>query len=172
MTRRIREGPIIALQLPQIQLHFDGSKQTNQLRNTAYAPKWCSVVDDWVSFPPRNCEYVQHSIEELPGIPEKRHFWMSSHDRGTIRHLGDRGVSERWHCLEVGGGGGSISEADTRRGDQRESMLLRQSRRSRRFRSKLYDCGDPRKPTVPTRVTKRSGASLSASERREVPFDS
>jgi hypothetical protein len=33
VTRRIREGPIIALKLFQIQLHFDGSKQTNQLRN-------------------------------------------------------------------------------------------------------------------------------------------
>jgi ubiquinone/menaquinone biosynthesis C-methylase UbiE len=31
------------------------------------------------------------------------------YDRGTIRHLEDRGVSERWHCLEVGGGGGSIT---------------------------------------------------------------
>src|SRR5580700_9935952 len=30
-------------------------------------------------------------------------------DRGTIRHLGDRGVSEGWRCLEVGGGGGSIT---------------------------------------------------------------
>jgi ubiquinone/menaquinone biosynthesis C-methylase UbiE len=30
-------------------------------------------------------------------------------DRGTIRHLEDRGVSENWRCLEVGGGGGSIT---------------------------------------------------------------
>ncbi len=30
-------------------------------------------------------------------------------DRGTIRHLEDRGVSEGWRCLEVGGGGGSIT---------------------------------------------------------------
>jgi ubiquinone/menaquinone biosynthesis C-methylase UbiE len=30
-------------------------------------------------------------------------------DRGTIRHLEDRGVSECWRCLEVGGGGGSIT---------------------------------------------------------------
>jgi ubiquinone/menaquinone biosynthesis C-methylase UbiE len=30
-------------------------------------------------------------------------------DRGTIRHLEDRGVSESWRCLEVGGGGGSIT---------------------------------------------------------------
>ena len=30
-------------------------------------------------------------------------------DRGSIRHLEDRGVSESWRCLEVGGGGGSIT---------------------------------------------------------------
>jgi len=30
-------------------------------------------------------------------------------DRGTIRHLEDRGVSASWRCLEVGGGGGSIT---------------------------------------------------------------
>jgi SAM-dependent methyltransferase len=30
-------------------------------------------------------------------------------DPGTIRHLEDRGVSPGWHCLEVGGGAGSIA---------------------------------------------------------------
>jgi ubiquinone/menaquinone biosynthesis C-methylase UbiE len=30
-------------------------------------------------------------------------------DRGTIRHLEDRGVSESWRCPEVGRGGGSIT---------------------------------------------------------------
>jgi SAM-dependent methyltransferase len=30
-------------------------------------------------------------------------------DPGTIRHLEDRGVVRGWHCLEVGGGGGSIA---------------------------------------------------------------
>jgi ubiquinone/menaquinone biosynthesis C-methylase UbiE len=30
-------------------------------------------------------------------------------DRGTIRHLEDRGVGECWRCLEVGGGGGTIT---------------------------------------------------------------
>jgi 2-polyprenyl-3-methyl-5-hydroxy-6-metoxy-1,4-benzoquinol methylase len=30
-------------------------------------------------------------------------------DTGTIRHLEERGVSSGWHCLEVGGGGGSIA---------------------------------------------------------------
>src|ERR671926_1587140 len=31
-------------------------------------------------------------------------------DPGTIRHLQALGVGERWQCLEVGGGGGSIAE--------------------------------------------------------------
>ena len=30
-------------------------------------------------------------------------------DATTQRHLGDRGVAPGWHCLEVGGGGGSIA---------------------------------------------------------------
>jgi len=30
-------------------------------------------------------------------------------DAGTIHHLEQRGVSSGWHCLEVGGGGGSIA---------------------------------------------------------------
>jgi SAM-dependent methyltransferase len=31
------------------------------------------------------------------------------YDPGTIRHLEQRGVASGWHCLEVGGGGGSIA---------------------------------------------------------------
>jgi len=31
------------------------------------------------------------------------------YDPGTIRHLEERGVTSGWHCLEVGGGGGSIA---------------------------------------------------------------
>ncbi len=30
-------------------------------------------------------------------------------DSGTIRHLEDRGLAPGWHCLEVGGGSGSIA---------------------------------------------------------------
>src|SRR5712692_10622995 len=59
-----------------------------------------------------------------------------------------------------------------RRGDQRESMLLQQSRRSRWFRSNSYDCGDPKEPRIPIRVAQRSQASWSAGEWREAPFDS
>src|SRR5260370_40688113 len=51
-------------------------------------------------------------------------------------------------------------------------MLFRQSRRSRRFRSNSYGCGDPKGATVPTRVTQRARASWSAGERREGPCDS
>ena len=36
-------------------------------------------------------------------------------DPGTIRHLETLGVDEGWHCLEVGGGGGSIVEWLSRR---------------------------------------------------------
>jgi ubiquinone/menaquinone biosynthesis C-methylase UbiE len=31
------------------------------------------------------------------------------YDRGTIRHLEQRGITSGWNCLEVGGGGGSIA---------------------------------------------------------------
>jgi len=65
-----------------------------------------------------------------------------------------------------------VIKAGTRRGDQPESMLLRQSRRSRRFRSNSYDCGDPKESTVPTRVAQSSRPSLSVGEPREAPFDS
>jgi SAM-dependent methyltransferase len=30
-------------------------------------------------------------------------------DPGTIRHLNERGVGQGWHCLEVGGGSGSVA---------------------------------------------------------------
>src|ERR1700686_4664389 len=61
--------------------------------------------------------------------------------------------------------------ADARRGDRRESMLLRRSRRSRRFRSNSYDCGDRKEAMVPTREAQRSPASWPAGGWREVPFD-
>src|SRR5208282_3198046 len=82
-------------------------------------------------------------------------------------HLGVQGlVRSKTSSREM------VIEADTRRGDQRESMLLRQSRRSRRFRSNSYDCGDPKESTVPTRVAQSSRPSLSVGESREAPFDS
>ena len=30
-------------------------------------------------------------------------------DEGTIRHIEARGIRHGWHCLEIGGGGGSIA---------------------------------------------------------------
>jgi ubiquinone/menaquinone biosynthesis C-methylase UbiE len=41
--------------------------------------------------------------------PERFDALSGMFDRCTIRHLEDRGVSESWRCLEVGGGGGSIT---------------------------------------------------------------
>jgi SAM-dependent methyltransferase len=32
------------------------------------------------------------------------------YDRGTVRHLEDLGVSRGWHCLEIGGGSGTIAK--------------------------------------------------------------
>jgi SAM-dependent methyltransferase len=32
------------------------------------------------------------------------------YDRGTIRHLEDLGISSGWHCLEIGGGSGTIAK--------------------------------------------------------------
>ena len=37
-------------------------------------------------------------------------------DASSQRHLADRGVASGWHCLEVGGGGGSIAEVAQRAG--------------------------------------------------------
>jgi len=36
-------------------------------------------------------------------------------DAGTIRHIEERGITRGWHCLEVGGGGGSIAAWLSRR---------------------------------------------------------
>jgi SAM-dependent methyltransferase len=41
--------------------------------------------------------------------PERLAALSSMFDPGTKRHLMDRGVTDGWHCLEVGGGGGSIA---------------------------------------------------------------
>jgi len=32
------------------------------------------------------------------------------YDRGTVRHLEDLGVASGWHCLEIGGGSGTIAK--------------------------------------------------------------
>jgi ubiquinone/menaquinone biosynthesis C-methylase UbiE len=51
-----------------------------------------------------------YSLDNSSGDATARFDALSSmFDRGTIRHLEDRGISEGWRCLEVGGGGGSIT---------------------------------------------------------------
>jgi ubiquinone/menaquinone biosynthesis C-methylase UbiE len=44
-----------------------------------------------------------------PETPARFDALSAMCDRATVRHLEDRGVSEGWRCLEVGGGGGSIT---------------------------------------------------------------
>jgi ubiquinone/menaquinone biosynthesis C-methylase UbiE len=46
------------------------------------------------------------------------------YDRDTIRHLENRGVSEGWSCLEVGGGGGSIAAWLAKRVGSAGSVLV------------------------------------------------
>jgi SAM-dependent methyltransferase len=41
--------------------------------------------------------------------PERFAALAAMYDPGTIRHLENCGVRSGWHCLEVGGGGGSIA---------------------------------------------------------------
>ncbi len=47
----------------------------------------------------------------------------ATYDPGTIRHLETIGVTEGWRCLEIGGGGGSITEWLGRRVGSRGSVL-------------------------------------------------
>src|SRR5450755_4058729 len=67
-------------------------------------------------------------------------------------------------------------KAGTRRGDRRESMRFRQSRRSQRFHSNSYsyseDRGGPKEVSVSTPVSQSPRASWSAGESRQAPFDS
>jgi SAM-dependent methyltransferase len=41
--------------------------------------------------------------------PDRFAALSAAFDPGTIRHFQDRGVGSGWHCLEVGGGGGSVA---------------------------------------------------------------
>ena len=45
-------------------------------------------------------------------------------DSGSIRHLGERGVDRGWHCLEIGGGNGSIASWLSRRVGPTGSVLV------------------------------------------------
>ena len=44
-----------------------------------------------------------------PQAPARLTALAAMFDPGTIRHLESRGVGPGWHCLEVGGGGGSVA---------------------------------------------------------------
>jgi SAM-dependent methyltransferase len=45
----------------------------------------------------------EHARERLAALEQR-------HDPGTVRHFEALGVAEGWQCLEIGGGGGSITE--------------------------------------------------------------
>jgi SAM-dependent methyltransferase len=45
-------------------------------------------------------------------------------DAGTIRHIEQRGITSGWHCLEVGGGGGSIAAWLSERVGRRGRVLV------------------------------------------------
>ncbi|HYA89673.1 MAG TPA: methyltransferase domain-containing protein [archaeon] len=54
--------------------------------------------------------YTGYLLDNASSEAPKRFAVLSAlFDPGTIRHLEARGVGRGWHCLEVGGGGGSIA---------------------------------------------------------------
>ena len=53
---------------------------------------------------------TRYALENSAAQARDRFVALSAlFDAGTIRHLEERGVSSGWHCLEVGGGGGSVA---------------------------------------------------------------
>jgi SAM-dependent methyltransferase len=62
---------------------------------------------------PREAGAAQHSRYLLDNATREAPMRFAAlselFDPGTIRHLQERGVGRGWHCLEVGGGGGSIA---------------------------------------------------------------
>jgi SAM-dependent methyltransferase len=62
---------------------------------------------------PRTTRAAQHSRYLLDNASREAPIRFAAlsalFDPGTIRHLQERGVGRGWHCLEVGGGGGSIA---------------------------------------------------------------
>lgn len=66
------------------------------------------INDAFTSGDVRTCEYILDNA----GAETARRFpaLSAAFDPGTIRHLETIGVSVGWRCLEVGGGGGSISK--------------------------------------------------------------
>jgi hypothetical protein len=53
---------------------------------------------------------TRYALENSAAQARDRFVALSAlFDAGTVRDLEERGVSSGWHCLEVGGGGGSIA---------------------------------------------------------------
>jgi SAM-dependent methyltransferase len=50
-----------------------------------------------------------HSTDPLSIARERLRWFEDAFDPGTMRYLNDLGVAPGWHCLELGGGGGSIA---------------------------------------------------------------
>jgi SAM-dependent methyltransferase len=50
-----------------------------------------------------------HSTDPLPTARERLRWFEDAFDPGTTKYLSDLGVAPGWHCLELGGGGGSIA---------------------------------------------------------------
>ena len=55
-------------------------------------------------------EYKYPLTNEWKGARERLSEIEGVYDPWTIRNFGKLGVREGWHCLEIGGGGGSIAE--------------------------------------------------------------
>src|SRR6516164_9561130 len=68
---------------------------------------------------------TRYALENSAAQARDRFVALSAlFDAGTIRHLEERGVSSGWHCLEVGGGGGSILGHSLRRSNTASSASL------------------------------------------------
>ncbi len=68
--------------------------------------------DDFRMIPPNNSAPMEKYSFDNAWIRARQRLRGLEHllDPGTIRHLEALGVEEGWHCLEVGAGGGSITE--------------------------------------------------------------
>jgi SAM-dependent methyltransferase len=52
---------------------------------------------------------AMHRTDPLPTGRERLRWFEDAFDPGTTKYLSDLGVAPGWHCLELGGGGGSIA---------------------------------------------------------------
>src|SRR5215469_15479440 len=84
-----------------------GISPIESLRNVVIASCVMNESEKAQGRKPQKSRYLlANSSSEAPA----RFAALSSmFDGETKRHLADRGVSQGWRCLEVGGGGGSIA---------------------------------------------------------------